>query len=202
VRDGRELFHVPQLWILAGGNGAGKTTFFNTALAPRGIKLVNADVIAKIIHPDKPESVSYEAAGIAESLRRSLLQQGVSFCFETVFSHPSKIDFIAQAKGLGYRIILIYIHLATPQLNEARVWQRVSQGGHFVPAEKIHSRIPRTMQHVAKALSLADEGRLLDNSFRDDVFQQVAIVRNGRCTWKADPLPVWAGQILSDLSAP
>jgi predicted ABC-type ATPase len=190
---------VPQLWILAGGNGAGKTSFFNMALAPRGVKLVNADMIAKVIHPEHPESVSYEAAGIAESLRRSLLRQGISFCFETVFSHPSKIDFIGEAKSMGYRIILIYIHLATPHLNEARVWQRVAQGGHSVPPDKIHSRIPRAMQYVARALQLADEARLLDNSFREDMYRQVAILRNGSCVWKIDPLPVWAGQMLSGL---
>jgi predicted ABC-type ATPase len=190
---------MPQLWVLTGGNGAGKTTFYHMALAPRGVKLVNADAIAKIIHPEKPESVSYQAAGIAENIRNSLLMQGTSFCFETVFSHPSKIDFIGRAKSLGYEIIMIYIHLATPLLNEARVWQRVSQGGHSVPAEKIHSRIPRTMQYVAQALPLTDETRLLDNSFREDLFRQVAIVRKGRCAWTADPLPVWAGQMLAAL---
>jgi len=191
---------VPQLWVLAGGNGAGKSTFFHLALEPRGVKLINADVIAKIIQPLNPESVSYEAAGLAEKIRNTLLQQGTSFCFETVFSHPSKVDFIAKAKGLGYQVILVYIHLAAAHLNEARVWQRVSQGGHGVPAAKIHSRIPRSMQHAAAALLLADEARLLDNSFRDDPFRQVAVVRNGRCVWTADPLPVWAGQMLSGIS--
>lgn len=188
---------MPQLWILAGGNGAGKSTFFRLALEDRGVKLVNADLIAKIINPVQPESVSYKAAALAENIRNALLRQATSFCFETVFSHPSKIDFIAQAKGLGYEVILVYLHLATAQLNESRVWQRVSQGGHAVPAEKIRRRIPRTMQNVAAALPLTDEARLLDNSFRDDPFRQVAILRKGRCTWSLDPLPVWAAQMLS-----
>jgi len=168
---------MKQLWVLCGGNGAGKSTFFEIALAPRGVKLVNADVIAKII-------------------RNALLLQGTGFCFETVFSHPSKIDFIARAKGLGYEVILVYVHLCNPQLNEARVQQRVSQGGHNVPVEKIHSRIPRTMRHVRQALALVDEARLLDNSLRDDPFRQIAIVRKGRCVWTTDPVPDWAHPIL------
>ena len=90
-----------QVWVLAGGNGAGKSTFYQVALAPKGVKLVNADTIAKIINPERPEAVSYQAAGIAEKIRTALLRQGTSFCFETVFSHPSKIEFIAAAKGLG-----------------------------------------------------------------------------------------------------
>jgi predicted ABC-type ATPase len=192
---------LPQLWILAGANGAGKSTFFQVALEPRGAKLINADVIAKIIRPEHPESVSYQAAGIADKIRTALRQQGTSFCFETVFSHPSKIDFIARAKGMGYEVILIYLHLTTSQLNEARVRQRVLQGGHDVPAEKIHSRIPRTMQYVATALPLADEARLLDNSFGDDPFRQVAVIRKGRAVWRVDPLPVWARQMLSAIDS-
>lgn len=185
-----------QLWVLTGGNGAGKSTFYSLALAPMGVKLVNADVIAKIINPDHPERVSYEAAGIADKIREALLHQGACYCFETVFSHPSKIDFIATAKALGYEVILVYIHLETPELNEARVRQRVSHGGHNVPAEKIRSRLPRTQQHVKKALTLADEARLLDNSYRDEPFRQVAVVNKGRCVMKSEPLPEWARSLL------
>jgi predicted ABC-type ATPase len=185
-----------QLWVLAGGNGAGKTTFYNLFLAPKGIKLVNADIIAKTISPENPEKVSYTAANVAEQIRKKLLQQGVSFCFETVFSHVSKIDFVASAKAQGYEIILVYIHLETSELNEARVYQRVTEGGHNVPVDKIHSRIPRTMQHIGAVLPLVNEARLLDNSYRDNPFQQVACVKRGRRQWIIDPLPHWAEEIL------
>ncbi len=103
-----------QLWLLAGGNGAGKSTFHRLFLGPRGIKLINADLIAKEINPQAPEKVSYEAATLVAGLLQDLLDQGLSFCLETVFSHVSKIDFVAKAKALGYEIILIYIHLINP----------------------------------------------------------------------------------------
>ena len=115
---------------------------------------------------------------------------------DPVFSHESKIDFVARAKALGYEIILVYIHLDTPALNEARVHQRVSEGGHNVPAEKTRSRIPRTMKHIATALLLADEAHLLNNSFRNDPYQEVAVVKHGRKTKTAEPLPKWAQDIL------
>ncbi|CAB1076264.1 hypothetical protein D1AOALGA4SA_4061 [Olavius algarvensis Delta 1 endosymbiont] len=185
-----------QLWILAGGYGAGKTTFYNLFLAPRGIKLVNADVIAQAISPENPEEGCYAAASVAEQIRERLLQQGVSFCFETVFSHVSKIDFVASAKAQGYEIVLVYIHLASFELNEARVYQRASEGGHSVPVDKIHSRIPRTMKHVGAVLPLVNEARLFDNSYRDNPFQQVACVKRGRCQSTSDPLPSWAEEIL------
>ncbi|MGD9369751.1 MAG: zeta toxin family protein [Desulfobacteraceae bacterium] len=189
-----------QLWVLAGGNGAGKSTFYRISLlAERGVQFVNADMIAAKINPECPEKVSYEAAHLVERIRDEFLFKGISFCFETVFSHESKIDFIARAKACGYRIILVYIHLSTPELNEARVFQRVQEGGHNVPSEKIHQRLPRTMKNVAVALPLADEAWLLDNSYRKKPFRRVALIRKGRRIQTEEPLPEWAEQILSPI---
>ena len=125
-----------------------------------------------------------------------MISQGVPFCFETVFSHESKIDFLAQAKANGYKIILVYFHLFDSSLNEARVKQRVSEGGHSVPTEKIHSRIPRTMKHIKTALSIVEEARILDNSSKDDPFQQIIVMKSGNYEVKAEPLPKWARELL------
>ncbi len=110
-----------QLWLLAGGNGSGKSSFYRTQLEPLGIPFVNADNLARQLYPDNPELHSYQAAKIAEQMHTQLIQNGRSFCFETVFSHPSKIDFIAQAKTLGYEVVLVFIHLESVALNTARV---------------------------------------------------------------------------------
>lgn len=189
-----------QLWVLAGGNGAGKSTFYKTSLLnKRGVQFVNADMIAKLINPESPEQVSYEAAHLVERFRDEFLIKGISFCFETVFSHDSKIDFIAKAKAYGYHVVLVYIHLERTGLNEARVSQRVSEGGHNVPPEKIRARLPRTMKNVSVALQLVDEARLLDNSSRQRPFDEVALVRKGRRFRTKDPLPAWAEEMLRDI---
>jgi len=185
-----------QLWVLAGGNGAGKSTFYNQHLAKYGIRFVNADLIAKDIDSEDLEDLSYHAATVAAKIREDLISQGVSFCFETVFSHESKIDFLARAKANGYTIILVYIHLFHSSLNEARVKQRVSEGGHNVPSEKIHSRIPRTMKYIKTALSIVDEARILDNSSKDDPFQQILVMKSGNFETKAGPIPEWAKDLL------
>jgi len=185
-----------QLWVLAGGNGAGKSTFYNQYLARYGIQFVNADLIAREIDSEHGEDVSYLAATVAARIRADLIAKGISFCFETVFSHESKIDFLAQAKAYGYRIILIYIHLRTSSLNEARVKQRVSEGGHSVPLQKIHSRIPRTIKNIKTALTVVDEARLLDNSLRDDPFRQIVVLKSGNYTDLVSPLPAWAKEFL------
>ena len=185
-----------QLWVLAGGNGAGKSTFYHQYLSKYGIKFVNADLIARTMDTDHPERLSYEAATLATEMRENMIVLGESFCFETVFSHESKIDFIAVAKAHGYSVILVYIHLTDPSLNEARVYQRTLEGGHDVPAEKIHSRIPRTMKNIKTVLPLVDEAWILDNSSGQNRFQQIAIVKSGYCEKKVNPLPVWAMDLL------
>jgi predicted ABC-type ATPase len=185
-----------QLWVLAGGNGAGKSTFYTQYLSKYAIKFVNADLIARTMDKDHPERLSYEAATLATEMRENMIAQGESFCFETVFSHESKIDVIAVAKAQGYTVILVYIHLADPSLNEARVYQRTLEGGHDVPAEKIHSRIPRTMKNIKTALPLVDEAWFLDNSSGRNRFQQIAIIKSGYCEEKVSSLPAWAMDLL------
>lgn len=160
------------------------------------MKFVNADLIARAMDAENSENLSYEAAILASEMRKDMISRGDSFCFETVFSHPSKIDFIAMAKAHGYTIILIYIHLEFATLNEARVYQRTLEGGHDVPVDKIHTRIPRTMQNVKNSLPLVDELWILDNSSEKNRYQQIAIVKNGRLRNKVNPLPIWAKNIL------
>lgn len=192
------MSEAKQLWVLTGGNGAGKSTFFRLCLEPRGMAFINADQIARDIDPEHPEQASYEAARLAALLRDSLLREGRSFCYETVFSHPSKIDFVAQAKALGYEVILVFVHLDNPQLNCARVAQRVSEGGHNVPDEKIRSRLQRTLRNVRVGLSLADEVYLLDNSRQDNPLRPVAQMRSGQVKWAETPPRDWAREMLQD----
>ena len=188
----------PTLWVLSGGNGAGKSTFYRLILEPLGVPFVNADLVARVIDPDDPEEASYAAARLAENFRQSMLEARVSFCFETVFSHPSKIDFIASARSLGYCINLVYVGLGDSSLNEARVAQRVSEGGHSVPADKIRKRIPRTLNHVSAAVPLVDGFIVVDNSSKSDPLRELYRVTNGALT-VANPsktMPDWALALL------
>ncbi len=185
-----------QLWILAGGNGAGKSTFYNTQLKLLNLPFINADILARELYPNAPEANSYSAAKIAEKMRLALLQEGRNFCFETVFSHPSKIDFIATAKALGYKIVLVFIHLETTDLNQARVAQRVSEGGHNVPSDKIIKRIPRLLKNIKTALPLCDDIYFLDNSRLDNPFQQVVTIREQQVKVLTKDLPDWADYLL------
>ncbi len=189
-----------QLWLLAGGNGVGKSTFYYTQLQKLGIPFVNADLIAKEIFSEAPEENSYLAARIAAQIRHDLLQEGRNFCFETVFSHPSKIDFVATAKALGYQIILVFIHLESAALNKARISQRTQAGGHHVPDDKVENRIPRLLKHIKTAIPLCDQVRALDNSSASNPFVPVFTIFNDterKVVRYVSPLPDWAMGLLS-----
>lgn len=186
-----------QLWLLTGGNGAGKTTFYHSFLEKTGLPFINADKIAKGINPQNPEVISYQAAKLAAKLFNNMLTNGSSFVFETVFSHPSKIDFVALAKAHGFEIILVYIHLKNHTLNNARIAMRVEAGGHHVPDEKVQTRIPRTLENIKNTLPLVDIARFYDNSNTDHPYQTIAEIRQHKLTQQQNPLPTWAGVMLT-----
>src|SRR5512146_2977702 len=93
----------PIIVAVAGPNGAGKTNFFHAHLAPAGLRFVNADDLADELATD-----AYQAARLADALRRALVAQRESFAFETVFSDPvgDKIAFLKDAVQSGYEVVL------------------------------------------------------------------------------------------------
>ena len=107
---------------------------------------------------------SYLAASIADFLRHQLLAARQSFTFETVMSHPSKLDLLRLAAAQGYRTYLYFIATETPAVNVGRVENRVSKGGHPVPTDKIVSRYQKTLQLLPEAIQLVDRAYLFDNS--------------------------------------
>src|SRR5438046_9023070 len=98
---------MPVLHLIVGPNGAGKTTFFERILRPAvRLPFINADRIARSRWPGREEEHGYDAAALAELARSRALAARRSFIAETVFSHPSKMDLIRQAKQAGYKVSL------------------------------------------------------------------------------------------------
>ena len=181
------------LVAVVGPNGAGKTTFVETFLHPLGLRVVNPDAIAAALFPDAPAEAAYEAARAADFVRADLVERGVSFCMETVFSDPegAKLAFLEKARSRGYVVILIFIGLESSELAMGRVMQRTEQGGHDVPDDKIASRFPRTLANLAKALAFVDHAFLFDNSSAEEPYRFVAELRGGRITRRGATHPRW-----------
>jgi len=89
---------------------------------------------------------SYLAADIAEFIRQKLLKEGISFTYETVMSHPDKIEFMKEAQKNGYKVYLYFVSTTDPEINSYRVKLRVIQNGHSVPFDKIKDRYLKVYQ--------------------------------------------------------
>ncbi|KQM44650.1 hypothetical protein [Chryseobacterium sp. Leaf201] len=125
---------------------------------------IDIEIKENIIVDRSRDTHSYEAALITSFIREHLLKNSISFSFESVMSHISKLDEIEEAKKLGYKIYLYFICLDSPQVNISRVRNRVMKGGHDVNTQKIVSRYQSTLENLLPALRLADRAYLFDNS--------------------------------------
>jgi predicted ABC-type ATPase len=184
----------PVMVAIAGPNGAGKTTFYHAHIAPAGLRLVNADRLADELKID-----SYQAARVADSLRRELVRQRTSFAFETVFSDPvgSKLRFLKETAASGYSVALCFVGLSSAKLSAERVAMRISQGGHDVPREKLKTRFPRTLANLASAITDLPHVLIFDNSDLATPYRRVAVIEDGVTTELAKPLPRWLRRIVS-----
>ncbi|MCJ0765746.1 AAA family ATPase [Variovorax terrae] len=198
----------PVFFLLAGPNGAGKSSLYRAAVAdgliPETAEFVNADLHerAHLQHVQDPERRSAAAREWADARRAALLAQGKTFVSETVFSHESKLLLIEQAQRSGFLVVLLVVCLDHPQRLLERVRQRVQEGGHDVPADRILARYPRTLAFLARAVRQADMALLYDTGAvpDQDGFNRpvrVATCRKQATTRLVKPLPQWAKTVLS-----
>lgn len=187
----------PKLILIAGPNGSGKSTLTRT-LGDAGMDFgvyINPDDIAKHLDGNDLENAR-KAQRIAEKKRLELLEQGISHSFESVMSHPSKIEYLVTARNKGFHVVLIFVGINDPKINVARVSDRVKKGGHDVPTDKIIERYKRTMEMLFDATMEADEALVFDNTDRLKGLQLAAKVK-GKQLVKYDPKFPWVNKYLA-----
>lgn len=157
---------MPNLYIIAGCNGAGKTTASYTIL-PEILncrEFVNADSIAAGLSPLNPESVAFESGRIMLHRIHQLLDGETDFAFETTLATRSYVSFIKTAKANGYEVSLLYFWLNSPELAKQRVAQRVREGGHDIPTNIIERRYYRGIFNLINLyLPVSDDWIVIDN---------------------------------------
>lgn len=155
------------LYVIAGCNGAGKTTAAFTVL-PEMLnchEFVNADEIAKGISPFNPESVAIQAGRLMIDRMLFLLKEGTTFGFETTLATRSYANLIQRAQKRGYYVHLLFFSLQEPEQAVARVAKRVSQGGHNIPLDIIYRRFWAGLQNLFQLyIPIVDSWTLYDNS--------------------------------------
>ena len=158
---------LPKLYIIAGCNGAGKTTASFTILPEiLGCKeFINADEIAKGLSPFQPESVAVQAGRIMLARMDELLQKGETFAFETTLATKSYKQKIEWAQANDYEVTLLFFWLDSPNIAKERVAQRVAEGGHNIPLETIERRYYNGIANLFTIyIDMVDICYIFDNS--------------------------------------
>lgn len=148
---------TPQILVFAGPNGSGKSTITS------GFQIIgeyiNADEIKK-----REKCDDLTAAQIATALREKFIDERKSFTFETVLSSDRNIILLKKARNSGYKIFLVFVLTNDVNINILRVSERVKNGGHDVPKEKIISRYDKSISNLSKLIKFVDRAMIIDNS--------------------------------------
>jgi len=159
--------HRPQLRIIAGANGSGKTTFVREFL-PRYVTIphfVNADLIAAGLSPFAPEGAALRAGRLMLEEIRRLAAARADFTFETTLSGRTYEPMLREFREEGYLVYLYFLWLPDVTLNLLRVAHRVQQGGHTVPEEDVRRRYRRGIANFLQVYRpLSDFWIVYDNS--------------------------------------
>ncbi|MNF75542.1 MULTISPECIES: zeta toxin family protein [unclassified Pseudomonas] len=133
---------------------------------------------------------SYLASVISDFIRQHLLEKGVSFTFETVMSHRSKVDFMKEAQAHGYRIYLYFVSTENPAINIDRVKIRVREGGHPVASDKVRERYYKSLGLLPEAIAVSNRAYIFDNSGDSTVF--LAEITDGdSLEYRTEDIPDW-----------
>ena len=158
---------MPNLYIISGCNGAGKTTASYTIL-PEILncrEFVNADNIAAGLSPFNPESVALEAGRTMLLRIGELMADHADFAIETTLATRSYVSLIKRAHLNGYRVSLLYFWLSSPDVAVERVAKRVANGGHHIPSDTIERRYYRGIYNLYNLyMSVCDEWTVVDNT--------------------------------------
>ncbi|QNL51858.1 zeta toxin family protein [Olivibacter sp. SDN3] len=157
---------MPNLYIIAGCNGAGKTTASYTVL-PEILnckEFVNADIIAAGISPFNVESVALEAGRIMLNRINELIEERVDFAFETTLATRSYVSLIRNARDRGFNVILLFFWLDSPEQAQKRVAKRVASGGHHIPDDIVARRYKRGVVNLFELyIPICDEWMVFVN---------------------------------------
>src|SRR2546427_13105370 len=157
---------MPTLYIIAGPNGVGKTTFADRYLPDEAkqLKFVNADLIARGLSPYDPDSVSIEAGKIALRRIRELILRRVGFAWETTMSGRTAVGWLREARDAGYFIKTYFLWVRDPETTIRRIRQRVVEGGHNITEDVSRRRFSKTIHNFfALYRPLMSSWKLLEN---------------------------------------
>lgn len=156
----------PTIYLIAGCNGAGKTTFAKQFL-PHEVKclnFLNVDLIAQGLSPLNSNAVALKADRLLLAEFRVFVAKQQTFAFESTLSGKLYLNLLLRAKQNGFQLYLHYLWLPNPSVAIARVHERVKKGGHNVSVADIRRRFGRSLKHfTSDYAALADRWAVWDS---------------------------------------
>jgi predicted ABC-type ATPase len=158
----------PRIYVLAGVNGAGKSSLGGAAFRSSGADYYNPDEAARELMETQPGMTLAEANAAAWQTGRTLLERAIrkrlDFAFETTLGGNTLPRLLGEAARSGFEILIWYVGLESPELHVARVAARVRRGGHPIPEEMIRQRYERSRLNLVQLLPSLSALRVYDNS--------------------------------------
>ncbi len=175
--------------ILAGVNGAGKSTFYESYPRLKSANLVNSDAVLRELGLD-PTILSDYLKADSETVKRlySCIDEGVSFVQENVLCNAGILDSISAAREKGFRIVMHYIGLESADIAKERVAERIALGGIGPSGAEIERRYYWSFIGLREVLPRVDLAAIYDNSRE---LRRFAIYKNGRLAKIDDNVPLW-----------
>jgi predicted ABC-type ATPase len=162
----------PRIYVLAGVNGAGKSSIGGAAFREFGADYYNPDEAARELMTTHPGLAWAEANAAAWRIGRELLERAIQerlhFAFETTLGGNTIPRLLGEAAKSGIAVLIWYVGLESPELHIERVAARVRRGGHPIPEELIRQRYERSRLNLVQLLPLLAALRLYDNSEHAD----------------------------------
>ncbi|MBQ9302158.1 ATPase [Butyrivibrio sp.] len=175
--------------IVAGVNGARKTTLYDAEQIQKSEYRVNADEILVEAGGDWRNASDVMNAGrTAVERLKHYIEDGVSFNQETTLCGNSILNNIAKARDNGYLIEVHYIGLSSAELAKERVAKRVADGGHGVSEADIERRYEQSFRNLIKIIPICNLVALYDNT---EGFRRFAIYKDGVLVRKSHKVPDW-----------
>ncbi|MBO4375012.1 MAG: zeta toxin family protein [Lachnospiraceae bacterium] len=174
--------------VIAGVNGAGKTTFYSTEDVFSDIVKINFDETVRSFGSWHNPSDVKKAGKIVLEKIEECFTNGASFSQETTLCGRSIINNMKRAEKLGYELELYYIGLDCSKTAKDRVDHRVSQGGHGISEEDIERRYHESLKNLKLILPICNMATIYDNSLK---LTRISIFRNGKCEWSVRNTPQW-----------
>ena len=188
----------PEIYVLAGANGVGKTTL-NLLAIPRAITFINADDIAKQLK-ERLGDINVQELANAQALEHmnALIAERQDFAIETNLADQDTWQFLKGLQSLGYLVRLYFFGVSDVDICINRVFNRVPQGGHFVHPDIVKMRYEAGLKLLRQHKHIPDQLILTDNEGEST---NCAELRLGEVIWKSETLPDWATFVLANEAA-